>query len=80
MDAELQESLHISYIGKKTAKGVVIRRLNRGRMTGQWFLANLPGDKMGQPLVMPGFAPVTDAEEVDTICFFARRAFAEFYG
>lgn len=66
------------YIGKRTAKGMVVRQLHRGQSIGQWFVRLSPtGNISSEPLRMPfgggKFEPCATQDEIDSVLFFARR-------
>jgi hypothetical protein len=69
-----------TFIGKRTAKGLVVRRLYRGEADAQWFVPMTASDTFrGDPLRMPfgggPFQPCMNEGEVEQVMFFARRIF-----
>jgi len=63
------------YIGKATPKGLVLKALERGETVATYFIA-VRAQAFAGPLKRLGtFDLVTDPEELDTVMFFARRAF-----
>jgi hypothetical protein len=68
-----------TFIGKRTAKGLVIRQLHRGEAIAQWFVPVGRGDKItGEPLRIPfergaRFEPCMTPGEAEKVLFFARR-------
>lgn len=68
-----------SFIGKRTAKGLVIRELEGGQTKNQWFV-RIDNETIGEAKRMslgskPEFTPIPTQAELDTVLFFARRSF-----
>jgi hypothetical protein len=69
----------VTFIGKRTAKGLVVRRLHNGEAGAQWFVPMTGDDFRGDPLRMPfgggPFQPCMNDGEIEQVMFFARRIF-----
>jgi hypothetical protein len=76
--AEQLDAAH-TFIGKRTAKGLVVRRLHRGEADAQWFVPMTGDNFRGDPLRMAfgggRFEPCMSDGEVEQVMFFARRIF-----
>ena len=73
----MNDSIHAQrrYIGKATPKGLVIKALERGETVAAYFIA-VRAQEFAGPLKRLGtFEEITDAEELETVMFFARRSF-----
>lgn len=69
-----------NYIGKKTPKGVVIRKIQNSEMIGQWFISVKDnGEKIGDVLRLPDFKKVIDEDELNVVLWNVRKFIAEFY-
>lgn len=80
-DKSFREIAGNTFLGKKTAKGYVIRELEAGRTKNEYFIYDQGGGNLAAPKRMLHggvFDRVTDQEEIERVMFFARRAIAQF--
>lgn len=61
-DPSMSVYLIPTYIGKRSPKGVVIKKLQSGKTIGHWFIPVDAQGKMGAAKTMPDFKIVPDED------------------
>ena len=72
-DRSVREIAGDTFIGRRTPKGIVVRRMHKGEAAAQWFVSNRTGEVFHMPFGGGRFEPVISEREAEMVTFFANR-------